>query len=380
MIPGFSSKNLASFLIAYGLISSDYNLAATAVAIEISSAFFEFLSPMIFKIGNDATSLAIGPAFSVLTEESFRRAVSLVVAGGLVGVIISLPVLFIAENIYPIVYASLKPLIGWILLLVCTYMLWIERGWWKKVSASAIFFLSGLLGLLVKDSGFISPDYYLIPIFIGLYGFSSIISRKYDKNENESESELVQNTSWMEKARLAGFAFIASVFGSFISGMKRGQVSAIAMQTSGASRSEEVLFLLPMISLAFVTLSIFVLGAAGSVRSTLAFDIQQIVGQPFFSQTLLFSAAIAISASVSASILTVFARPIGKIISKVDLRYLEAIGFSLGLLLIINFTGFPGLLLAFTATAIGLLSSRLGIRSTHLMGVLLLPSMLSMIL
>lgn len=376
IIPGFSSKNLSTFLIAYGLISSDYNLAATALAIEISSAFFEFLSPMIFKIGNDATSLAIDPAFSVLTEESFSRAVGLVAAGGLVGVIISLPVLAFAENIYPIVYASLKPLIGWILMLVCAYMVSIERGWRKKIFAAAIFLLAGLLGFLVKDSGFVSSDYYLIPIFIGLYGFSSIISRKYDK----SESQLVQGISWAEKARLVGFAFIASVFGSFISGMKRGQVSAIALQTSGAFRPEEVLFILPMISLSFATLSVFVLGSAGAVRTTLAFDLQEIVGQPFFSQTLLFSSAIAISAAVSAFILTVFARPLGKIISKINLRYLKAVGFSLGLLLIINFTGLPGLLLAFAATSIGLLSSRLGVRSTHLMGVLLLPSILAMIL
>jgi TctA family transporter len=36
--------------------------------------------------------------------------------------------------------------------------------------------------------------------------------------------------------------------------------------------------------------------------------------------------------------------------------------------------------LAFTTTCIGILSSRLRVRSTHLMGVLLLPSIVAMIL
>jgi len=376
MIPGFSSQNLSTVLIAYGLISSEYGLAVTAVAMEISSAFFEFLSPMIFKIGNDATSLVIEPAFSVLNEESFRRAVSLVVTGGLIGVVISLPIIFIAERIYPVVYTSLKPLIGWILLLVCAYMVWIERGWRKKFFATAVFLLAGLLGLLVRDSGLVPSDYYLVPIFIGLYGFSSIISERRERDG------LVQDITWRDRARYVGIAFVASVFASFISGMKRGQISAIAMQTGGISRSEEVLFLLPMISLAFITLSIFVLGSTGSVRSTLAFDIQEILGgtNTFFSEILLFAAAVAVSASISAAALTFFARPLGSVLSKINMKYLKIFGFSLGLLMIFIFTGIPGMLLGFTAAAIGLLSKRLGTRSTHLMGVLLLPSILSMIL
>lgn len=373
-IPGFSSNNLSMLLIAYGFLSSNYHLAITVVALEISSSFFDFMSPMIFGIGNEATALAINSVSENVTEENFKHGLRTVASGGLIGILISLPLIFFAEKIYPVVFSSLKPLVGWILLFLCIYMVWIERDWKKKIFASVIFCLSGVFGLLVKDSGIISSEYLLLPVFIGLYGFSSIISERHHKTEP------MQDFPWTKKVRTAAIAFVTSVFASFISGMKRGQTSALALQVGQVSKREEVLFMLPMISLAFVTLSIFVLGSAGKIRSNLAYDIQEIMGKIYFSQAALLIGAVIISACISVCLLLLLAKPIGKFFSKINNKYLKIFGFCVGAFLIIFFTGIYGVLLAFTATAIGLLSSRLGIRSTHLMGVLLLPSIIAAIL
>ena len=190
LIPGFSSNNLSMLLITYGLISSNYLLAVTNVALEISNSFFEFLLPIIAGIGNEATALVVDSVYARMSEESFRHEMGIIIGGGLVGIIVSLPLLFFAEKIYPIVYSSLNPILGWILLILCIYMIWIERGW-KKFFALVIFCLSGLLGLIVKNSGFVATDYYLVPIFIGLYGFSSIISKKYEKIEVINEIGII---------------------------------------------------------------------------------------------------------------------------------------------------------------------------------------------
>ncbi len=373
-IPGFNSNNLSLILITYGIISSNYYLAVTIVAIEISFSFFEFLSPMIFGIGSEATSLAIGSVPDNMTKESFRHGMHIVASGGIIGVLISLPLFFFAEKIYPLVYTSLKPLVGWILLLLCIYMIWIERNWKKRAFALVIFSLSGLLGLLVKNSGLIGSDYLLMPIFIGLYGFSSLISKRHEIVDS------IKDIGWSYKIRAITVGFITSMFASMISGMKRGQTSALALQAGGIFKHEQVLFILPMISLAFITLSIFVLGSTGNVRSNLAYDIQEVVPEPYFSETALFVGAIAISACMSAGILILLARPIGVLLSRIHGRYLKIFGFFICMLLIVKFTGINGVLLAFTTTCIGILSSRLGTRSTHMMGVLLLPSIVAAIL
>jgi len=361
-------------LIAYGLISSNYYLTVTIVAVEISSSFSEFMSPMIFNIGNEATSLAINYTYADLTEENFKRGLRIVISGGLLGILLSLPLLFFAEKIYPVVYSSLKPLVGWILLFLCIYMVWIEKNLKKKSFAATIFCLSGLFGLLVKNSGLVSSDYLLLPVFIGLYGFSSILSKKHEN------VDLVQDITWVEKTGAAAIAFITSVFASLMPGMKRSQASALALQVGGVSKREEVMFMLPMISLAFVTLSIFALGSSGKIRSDLAYDIQEVMGELYFSQTALLTGAVAVSACVSVCLLFLLAKPMGRFFSRINKKYLKIFGFCVGVLLIINFTGIYGLILAFTATCIGILSSRLGIRSTHLMGVLLLPSIVTAIL
>ena len=371
-VPGFNSNILSLVLITYGLISTDYYLAVTAIALEISYSFFEFLSPMIFRIGNEATSLAINDYD--FTEESFKHGINMVATGGLVGILISLPLLFFADKIYPLVYNSLKPLISWILLFLCIYMVWIEKNWKRKIFATMIFCLSGLVGLLTKNSGFIASEYLLLPIFIGLYGFSSIISKKQRKIDS------IQDITWKEKTRITAIAFITSVFASLIAGMKRGQTSALALQAGKILKREEVLFILPLISLASVTLSLFVLGSTGRIRSTLAYDINEIMGDIYISQTILFAGTIAISACISVCMLILLAKPLGKMFSRINEKYLKTFGFCICILLIINFTGIYGILLAFTTASIGILSSRLGIRSTHLMGVLLLPSIVTMIL
>jgi putative membrane protein len=373
-IPGFNSNNLSMLLITYGLISSEYYLAVAAVAIEISYSFFEFLSPMMFGIGSEATALAIDSVYGGFTEESFKHGMNIVVSGGLIGILISLPLLFFAEKIYPVVYSSLKPIVGWLLLFLCVYMIWIERGCKKKIFAATVFCLSGLLGLFIKDSGLIPSEYLLLPVFIGLYGFNSLVSKRHEK------VDLIQDVTWMRKIRTTAIAFIVSVFASLISGMKRGQTSALALQIGDISKREEVLFILPMISLAFATLSIFVLSSTGRIRSTLAYDIQEVMGELHFSQTVLFAASVALSACLSACILVFLAKPIGRLLSKINGKYLKIFGFCIGAWLIVNFTGIYGVMLAFTATCIGVLSSRLSIRSTHLMGVLLLPSIFAAIL
>jgi len=202
----------------------------------------------------------------------------------------------------------------------------------------------------------------------------SIISKKHEK------IDLIQNTTWIEKSKAAVTAFITTVFASFISGMKSGQTSALALRLSGTYRREQVLFMLPLVSLAFVTLSIFVFGSTGIIRSTLAYDLQEVMGNLYFSQTLLFAGSVAFSACLSACILILLAKPIGRFLSRINGKYLKIFGFCIGALIITHLTGIYGVMVAFTATCIGMLSSRLGIKSTHMMGVLLLPSIVTAIL
>jgi putative membrane protein len=186
--------------------------------------------------------------------------------------------------------------------------------------------------------------------------------------------------SGKEKIRISFTSFLSSLFASLIPGMKRSQAAVIALEGGRIGSSEERLFALSVVSLSCMVLSILVLDSTGSVRSNLAYEIKDLVGDLFFSKTLLLIGSIILAASFSSTLMFLISNPLNRILSKVEKKYLKVFGFGLGLALIIYFTGWEGLLLAFTASCIGIMAILLRVKSTHLMGVLLLPSIIVMVM
>jgi len=374
LIPGLHSSNVSLLLTTFGVVASQYNLVFLIIGIEVSYAFFQFLSPILFGISDDLAALSIDESHYFVVKGRVDNVVKIIATGGAVGVLISLPLIFFSQKIYPLVYDSIKPLIGWLLLIICIYMIWAEKTWRKKFFAVVLFLVSGIFGLLIKNSGFIPDKYLFLPVFLGLFGFSSIISRKY------ATGEMTNEFSGKEKIRISFTSFLSSLFASLIPGMKRSQAAVIALEGGRIGSSEERLFALSVVSLSCMVLSILVLDSTGSVRSNLAYEIKDLVGDLFFSKTLLLIGSIILAASFSSTLMFLISNPLNRILSKIEKKYLKVFGFGLGLALIIYFTGWEGLLLAFTASCIGIMAILLRVKSTHLMGVLLLPSIIVMVM
>jgi len=378
-LPGFSSNNLNMLLIsfgAFGLATSNYQLAAMAVAVEISSSFFEFLSPMLFGIGNEETSLALES--DPVAADSLKRGIRCVVFGGLVGVAMALPLALVAGSMYPLVYSSIKPIAGWILAAVCVYMVVTERGWKAMASAAVVFAVAGMLGIAVGNGPLLPAEYALLPVFVGMYGISSIVADWNGKHERKEG--FVRELPLPEKLRIAFIAFVSAGFASLVIGVKKGQASAIAMRIGALYGREKVLFALPAVALAFNTMSIFVLGSAGTIRSSLSADVYDAMGAIGADQALLFAGVIAVSACAASALMTAMARPLGVLVARTGNgghgKGMMIVGLATALVLIFAFTGFAGMLVAATSACVGLLAKRLRVRSVHMMAVLLLPSIM----
>jgi len=378
-LPGFSSNNLNMLLIsfgAFGLATSNYQLAAMVVAVEISSSFFEFLSPMLFGIGNEETSLALGA--DPVAASSLARGMRCVVLGGLTGVAMALPLASVAGSMYPLVYSSIKPLAGWILAAVCIYMVVTERGWKGMASAAIVFAVAGALGIAVGSGPLLPAEYALLPVFVGMYGISSIVSGW--SGGHERKEGFVRELTLSEKIRIAFIAFVSAGFASLVTGVKKGQASAIAMRVGSLYSREEVLFALPAVALAFNTMSVLVLGSAGKIRSSLSADVYDAMGAIGADQALLFAGIVALSACAAAVLMTLMAKPLGRMLNLLGnghaSKTMSLVGLAAGLVLIFAFTGPAGLLVAATSACVGLFAKRLRVRSVHMMGVLLLPSIL----
>jgi TctA family transporter len=388
LLPGFSSNNLSMLFITYSLVSSDYLLAVTVIGIEISASFFEFLSPLVFGIGNEETSLltdesrSLGErALSTHREDSLRKGMVLVSSGGVAGVALSFLMLPVSGLVYPLVYSSLKPLAGYILAMICAYMVWKERDWKKRALGAAMFSISGVFGLIMSDSGLLNPDFSLLPVFVGMYGLASMIHESISEKEIDGDEGPILDLGWKDKIGLAWAGFVSSLFATMLPSVKKGQASALAKILGNASGREEMLFLLPLVSLSFVTLSMLVMGTAGKVRGNLASDIAEVVSvsEVGIAQVLLFVGTIALSAGVSCCVIMNLAKPISKAMSHVNKKFIRMAGVFACVVLVSYFTGPYGLLVCGVSICIGLLSKRLRVKSVHLMAFLLLPTIIRML-
>jgi TctA family transporter len=238
--------------------------------------------------------------------------------------------------------------------------------------------VAGMLGIAVGNGPLLPAEYTLLPVFVGMYGISSIVSGW--NGGHERKEGFVRELPLPEKLRIAFIAFVSAGFASLVTGVKKGQASAIAMRIGALYGREKVLFALPAVALAFNTMSIFVLGSAGTIRSSLSADVYDAMGAIGADQALLFAGVIAISACAASALMTAMARPLGALVTKTGNggsgKGMMIVGLAAALVLIFAFTGVTGLLVAATSACVGLFAKRLRVRSVHMMAVLLLPSIL----
>lgn len=361
-VPGLFYSELA--LLFFGFLSgiqAAIFIASSAVAFSL----FEFVTTNIFEIGDDITSLSIGNKFQT---ENLIRIAKTVSLGAIISLFLAIPLIFIFRTLFSIVQSTIRSSLLVILGAIILYMIISERTFSKKVFAVFIFLLTGIFGIMTQKSGFLPSDLLLMPIFIGMFGFSSIIARKH------VAERIVFPVSLKEKIRISLIAFSTTLFAILIPSMKRSHTSAIALSLGKIDQNETTLLALSIISTSFLIISIVAL-SANSVRSILAYDISDIV-ELNFNQVLLILGSFVIATVLSIVLLLNLTKILDKIVLRINKNYLKIFGFLCGCLLIIYFTNWRGALLAFAATSLGILSIKLRVRSAHLMGVLLVPTLL----
>jgi len=362
-VPGlfYSELGLLFFGFLSGIQAAIF-IASSAVAFSI----FEFVTTNIFEIGDDITSLSIGNKFEMENLSRIARTVSL---GAIISLFLSIPLVFVFQDLFSIVQTTVKSSLLVILVAIILYTIVSETTFPRKIFAVLIFSMTGIFGITIQKSGFLPSNLLLMPVFIGMFGFSSIIARKH------TPKNVVLPISLKEKIRVSLIAFGTSLFAIFIPSMKRSQTSAITLGLGKFDQSETVLFALSIISISFLIVSLIAL-SSNSVRSTLAYDISEISEGLSFNQVLILLGSFILATICSIAILLNFVKILDKIVPHINEKYLKTFGFLCGCLLIIYFTNWKGALLAVTATSIGTLAIKLKIRSAHLMGVLLVPTLL----
>lgn len=343
-------------------------ILAFIVSLAVSNTFFDFIPTILFGAPEEDSVLSILPGHRLLLKGRGYEAIFLVTMGGL-GVIsltiFSLPALF---YFLPIIYTLIKPVIHIFLLLVVAWMVYTEK---KRFFALSIFLLAGIFGFLTLNS--FPSEGSMFPALTGLFGLSTVlvsIMTRVKVPPQKIQKEI--KGDWL-KGSVTGW--LAGLLAGLLPGIGSSQAGIIASQFLRA-KTREFLIALGGINTSNIFFTFIVFYVIGKTRSGAVWLISQVIDHFTFSDVCLLIVTGILTSLISAWFTIKASRFLLKRMKNLNYTKLMSFTFLSLIAFVFVFSNLTGLLISITGMFLGLLTISLGIRRTHLMGFLLLPTIL----
>ncbi len=378
LAPGIHTNLISVFLLsvlAFFLnLVEPIVLAVFIVSISISDIFMSFIPSIFLGAPDEDSVLSVLPGHEMLIKGEGYEAVILTLYGSTAGIFLILLFGPLFVLFLPQVYEGARTIMPFILITASLFLFYFEKN--NRLLALVIFFLAGFLGIASLNLNLKEP---LLPLLTGLFGASSLITsiskkQKLPKQKIIKLKEIKIPKSSFFKTILA--SLIASPLCSFLPGLGSGQAAVIGSEVAGDLNRKEFLILLGSINTIVMGLSFVTLYTIQKSRTGSAVAVSKIL-ESFSLQNLYIILLTILFSGILAFFLTIFlAKNFSKHISKISYNKL-----SLGILIflsfvVLSFSGFLGFLVFIISAFTGLTCIHAGIRRTHLMGCLLLPTIL----
>jgi putative membrane protein len=172
LVPGIHINLVSSMVLAGSSYLLGYfsvrELGVFIVAMGITHAFVEAVPSIFLGAPDDSSALIMLPGHKMLHKGLGYDAVRFATIGAL-GCLLSTLALFpVLLLVFPFLFATIKPVLGWLLLaLVIVLIAKEKKDAWK---AAIVFSLTGLLGFIVLKK--LTLEQPLLPLLSGLFGAS----------------------------------------------------------------------------------------------------------------------------------------------------------------------------------------------------------------
>jgi putative membrane protein len=359
MIPFFISLNAAPL-----------SLIAFVVSIAVVNTIVDFIPSILLGAPDAGTELTVLPGHRMLLAGHGYEAVKLAVIGSVGAVIFCTllsPLLIVGV---PLLYAFLKPH-TWILLIVIVGILILSEKRWKKVVATACFFMAGAIGVM-SNSLPLDNSLLLFPLLSGLFGMSTLLLQLKTKTKipKQEKGSITISRKTINRSVILGSA--GGIFSGLLPGVGSSQIAAIA---SVDKNEKSFLMTNGSITMANIIMSIMSLWLIARPRSGVAVALSQMVSIGF--NEFLFIVFCALAVCGVAAVVTLFiARKFVGFMEKINYSAISIVVIFVIIVLAFLFTGFYGLFLLALCTCLGIFTNLANVRRSVLMGVLILPAIL----
>lgn len=421
LLPGLHVNNVAMILLSFSgtiivicssLFSNNLSeqfilvlIAGFILSVSIAHSFINAIPATFIGAPEEETALSLLPAHGLLLDGDGFRAVALSAVSSYGAILVCLTLTFplrflIGAPLF--LYTEIQKSMVWILIAIVILMIATEKTRIKEAGTQGIlpillgmlfavfvFVLSGIFGLIILDLPVTSPlqlpASVLFPALAGLFGLPTLLNSLLKKPVIPLQKLEPLALNPIEKKLSIVSVMTGSLAGvivSIIPGVTTAIGTVLAMNIRQKSSREQTILTLSSVNTAAafcVTLMLFIIQRT---RSGVIIAINNLIAaEPWTSLlmplTLTYLLMFLVLAGGFSYFFTLF---IGKLFAKKFQKIpyqplVIATLFFLGVLVLL-FTGLLGLLVLFTATAIGFLPVCWGVRRSHCMGVLLIPIIL----
>jgi len=379
LTPGIHINLVAFFLLsllALGYFSgvSPLVFVIFIVAMSIVHTFIDFIPSIFLGAPDEDSVLSVLPGHEMLIKGNGYEAVILTLYGSVMGVILTLLLTPLFIIFLPRVYDSALTIMPFILIIASFFLFYFEKK--NRVWAIIIFLLAGFLGMATLNLPLKEP---LLPLLTGLFGASSLITSISKKQKIVKQKIIKLRQIKIKKKSIAKSLFasiVASPLCSFLPGLGSGQAAVIGSEVTGDLGKKDFLILLGSINTIVMGLSFVTLYTIQKSRTGSAVAVARIL-EGISLQNLYVILGTVLISGIFAFFLTLFlAKLFSKHISRVSYNKLSLFILIFLSAVILIFSGFLGFLVFVVSTFTGLTCISVGVRRTHMMGCLLLPTIL----
>ncbi len=389
IIPGLHVNTVGIIIFTLSTTLIEYfdvlTICSFLVSLALTHAMIEFLPTLLIGLPNEDTVMSIQPSHRLLFEGKAKKAIRLISFGGyssLILLVLLIPVLFI---VLPIIYELLHDYIAYLLIIVMALMIYTQSSTNKRRLLSLLIFLvSGILGVVML-SGNVNSNLSLLCMLSGLFSVSNLL---YSINNNNSIPKQDDFDGLDINNNFRKSVFAGSISGCILGllpglGPAQGTIIAQTLTFTKNIKPEDYLVTNSGINVSDTLFSLIAIYLIGNPRSAISVYISLLMENITIYHVLFFVFISIIAVSIACIISIRVGDLLIDNIQKINYRTLCEIVI-IAVSLIIFFYAFATggcmwyiLICYATSIGIGILVNVCDISKSNMMGVLILPSILT---
>lgn len=367
LVPGIHSNTIASVLSTLPIPPEAF--AFIIVAVLGAHTVFQFFPSIFLSIPDDTVVASVLPGHRMALAGRGREALAVCAFSVLLASVASALLIPVSLAFLPLAYAAIQPHMAVVLVLASLFLLCSEKKAEKIALAAFVFLLAGALGIATLRGAIVDP---LFPAFSGLFAASGILL------SFTSHQPLPRQKA--EQTKLDFLPYVAAgILLGMLSDLLPGiaapaQIAVFASAILATSEAKKFLALVASIAASHSVFAFAALISIGKAREG-SLAIMNGIKPVLPSDLPVLLGVLLLSIGISAFLLMRLSKYANHL-QNIDVKRLNLGVLAYLTIAVAIISGGAGLLVFATATAIGILPPMLGIRRTHVMGLIIVPSIL----